>query len=182
MTHYELLYIVSGKIAEDDQKNITNQVESLIKKLEGNSTLSESLGKKKLAYPIKKNNNGFYYVNEFDLNKNQLKELEKNLKLINEIIRFLVITKKPVSQEEIKKSAKGGSAFGGKEAKKAEKKKHPVKSSSPVKKETKVKKTKKSKAKEETAKEKEEKKKKEKVSIEELDKKLDEILDKDITD
>ncbi|MDZ7798746.1 MAG: 30S ribosomal protein S6 [Patescibacteria group bacterium] len=169
MKHYELLYIVSGKIAEDEQKNITNQVESLIKKLEGNLTLSESLGKKKLAYPIKKNDHGSYYVNEFDMEENKLKELEKNLKLINEIIRFLIIVKVPTKEKEEKI----------KEGKKVEKRVYKPESKPEIKKESdkKEEKTKKASLAKKTPK----KEKKEKVSIEELDKKLDEILEDDIT-
>jgi len=149
MKHYELLYIIPEAVPEEKYNKIKVEIESLIKKNGGQITLSESIGRRKLAYPIKKVKTGYYFLNEFDLEPKSLKAIDKKLKLIEEVIRFLIVVKTPQKQPEKK-----------------------VKEAFPLAK------------KKEAIKEKEEKKKtkKKKVSIEELDKKLDEILQGDITD
>ena len=92
--HYELLYLVSSNFTEEELAGIKDKVSALIKKFGGDIAFGESFGKKKLAYPIKHNHQGYYLFSEFDLPGEQLKELEKNLRLTNELLRHIVVKKK----------------------------------------------------------------------------------------
>ena len=95
LNHYELLYLVAANYTEEELAPVKEKIKDLIKKSGGEITAEDSFGKKKLAYPIKKNHQGYYLLFEFDLDGQNLKELDKNLTLTNEILRHM-IAKKPV--------------------------------------------------------------------------------------
>lgn len=98
LNHYELLYLVSGSFAEDELTPIKEKVLEYIKKYEGAITFDDNFGKKKLAYPVGKEHQGYYLITEFDLDGAKLKDLEKDIKLTNEILRHMVIKKKIQAQ------------------------------------------------------------------------------------
>ena len=150
--HYELLYLVPANYTEEELTPIREKVKSLIKKFTGEITYEENFGKKKLAYPIKGNHQGYYLLYEFDLAGENLKELDKILKLTAELLRHIIVktVKGRVKAPNLMKTT-----------------------------ETKVEPTKmvaRSKAPEKTP----AKEEKEKIKLEDLDKKLDEILEGDI--
>jgi len=151
-THYEIVFIVSSKVEEKDVPKAVEKVKDLITEKGGKITYQEEMGRKKFAYPIEHQKHGFYQIYEFDLPNENLKTIQKELMLNKaEIIRFLIINKLP--QTEAKKPPK---------KKLAEKVETVL---SPEKQEVSDKKT---------------ASKKKKVSLDDLDKKLDELLDKEI--
>jgi len=151
--HYELLYIVPITYTAEELKPIIEKVSSLIKEQDGKITKDGDLGKLKFAYPIKHQSHGYYQLFEFDLPKENLQKLNNALSLTNEILRFLIVKKKIKTEKEIKKEKD----LQDKLAKKKEKEIEKIK-------------------KEKKEAEEKPKKEKDKVSLEELDKKLDEIL------
>ncbi|MFA5022060.1 MAG: 30S ribosomal protein S6 [Patescibacteria group bacterium] len=100
--HYELLYLVGANYTEEELAPIKEKVKELIKKFGGEITAEDSFGKKKLAYPIKKNYQGYYLLYEFNLDGQNLKDLTKNLKLTNEVLRHIIAKKKIKTANEIK--------------------------------------------------------------------------------
>ena len=92
--HYELLYLVPTSYTEEGLVPIKEKIQDLISKFEGEITREDSLGKKKLAYPIKGNHQSYYLTYEFDLDGDKLKELNKNLKLTSELLRHMIVKKK----------------------------------------------------------------------------------------
>ena len=54
VNHYELLYLAPAQLTDEELEKTKETVKNLIAKVEGKITLEDSLGKKKLAYPIKK--------------------------------------------------------------------------------------------------------------------------------
>lgn len=102
---YELLYIVGNQFTEDELKNIRQEINGLIAKYGGVIGYQEFLGKKKLAYPIKKNAHGYYVVTEFDLEqKDQLQPLMTELKLNQQIVRFQIIIRPKTTAENLRKA------------------------------------------------------------------------------
>lgn len=95
VNHYELLYLVSGNYTEDELGPIKQKVADLVKKFDGAISFEDSLGKKKLAYPVNHTHHGYYILVEFDLEGEKLKELERNIGLTNEVLRHMVV-KKPL--------------------------------------------------------------------------------------
>lgn len=93
MNHYELLYILSATQTEEELQPIKESVKQLIAKFKGNITLEDTLGKRKLAYPIKNIRFGYYLLFQFDLEGEQLKALNRELQLLPGIIRHQVVTR-----------------------------------------------------------------------------------------
>jgi small subunit ribosomal protein S6 len=98
--HYELLFLVAGNIAENEQQPIIDAVATLLNDHKAVNLKSFSLGKRRLAFPIEKFKQGFYQGFEFDLLPNQLPKLESVLRLERKILRFLTIKKAILSETE----------------------------------------------------------------------------------
>ena len=155
--HYELLYIITANFTAEEIKPVIAKVESLIKDNGGEITKTGELGKIKFAYPIKHQSHGYYQLAEFNLPTAKLKTINTALTLAPEILRFLAIKQKIKTEKEIAQEK----AFQEKLAKRKGEEIEKIK------------------AEQEEIKEKPKKTKAEKVSLEDLDKKLDEILDTD---
>ncbi len=94
--NYELAYIISSKISEEQSQEISRKINNLIQEKQG--IVSESqLGKKiALAYPIKKQVFAWFQTTYFSLDSSILEQLEKNLKEEKNILRYLILkTRKP---------------------------------------------------------------------------------------
>lgn len=165
---YELLYIVSESVEDKKIPQITKQVEEIIKKRQGTLQKVEILGRKKIAYPIKKNEFGTFVLTLFTVPPDKTAKVIRDVKGMEEIIRY-ILTKK---EEEVEKK---------KAAKKAKKVKKVEKPAKKVKIKPKTKKPSLTKVSEEKsiAKPKEEiteKLESEQDRLKKLDEKLDELL------
>lgn len=107
MTQYELLYIVPARFTEDELAPIKQKVREIIENAGGKISLEDSLGKKKLSYPIRKFFQAYYLLNHFELDKSKLVEIDKNLKLIDEIMRSIVVNYEPKTAMKIEKIKEG---------------------------------------------------------------------------
>jgi small subunit ribosomal protein S6 len=90
---YELVYVVRPDITDDNLDPIVEKVSQLITSRDGTISGVERWGKRKLAYPIKHFTEGHYVLSRFKLSPAGSKELEANLQITEEIIRFLIIVK-----------------------------------------------------------------------------------------
>ncbi|MFH0988247.1 MAG: 30S ribosomal protein S6 [Parcubacteria group bacterium] len=106
--HYELLYVVSIKYVEADLLSVIEKVAGFAKNAGGTITLSNVIGKQKLAYPIKHITQGTYVVVEFDMETEGVKKLDDDLrlKLNNEILRHIIVKKRVKTLAEIEKEKK----------------------------------------------------------------------------
>jgi small subunit ribosomal protein S6 len=91
MPKYELMYILSSAVSDNDVPTVVAEVDKYLTSQGGTLLTQEQLGKKKLAYPIKKTRNGFYIVQTFNLEPRKLQELDNKLRSIEAIIRYLCI-------------------------------------------------------------------------------------------
>jgi len=148
--HFELLYIVPNKYAEDELPRVTDKVKKEITERNGNITYSEDWGKLRLAYPIGPYHYGYYTLMEFDLSPDKVSGLARALKLSDEILRHQIVKKKIKTAKQIETEQKIARKIAAKTAK--------LESEAPA--------------------EKKEKEKK-KVDLKELDEKLDKILEAD---
>jgi len=102
MPKYELMYILSSAVSDNDVPGIASEVDKFITSQGGELLSSEMLGKKKLAYPIKKTRNGFYVLETFRLEGKSLQALDDKLRSMEPIIRYLVVA----LDEQEKRAAK----------------------------------------------------------------------------
>ncbi len=91
MPSYELVFILNANLSEDDFSRVLGKVNDLVTKLGG--TISETIpwGKRKLAYPIQKQTEGNYVLEKVQIKQTALKELDANLKLSEDVLRYLFI-------------------------------------------------------------------------------------------
>jgi small subunit ribosomal protein S6 len=105
-SHYELLYIIPNKFTDEEAAAIDEKIKKSIAAAKGEVTYSEDWGKKKLAYPIKGYNHGYYKLVEFDLLAAELSKLDNSMRLSNDVLRHQIIKAKKRSSEEIEKDKK----------------------------------------------------------------------------
>ncbi len=99
---YEILFIVPNKFTEEEAKKVISNLKDLIESNEGKITYEEYWGKKKLAYKIKHNEYGYYALYQFDLEREKLADLNRLIRLNNEVLRHQIISINKQSEEEIK--------------------------------------------------------------------------------
>lgn len=90
MNKYESVVIINPNVEEEAVKALVNKFSTLINK-DGKVQEVEELGKKKLAYEIKKQSEGYYLVFKFEANPSLISELERNFRITDEVIKFMVI-------------------------------------------------------------------------------------------
>jgi len=100
LPHYELLYLISNKFSENELDPIKTKVLDLIKSNDGTITYTEDWGKRKLAYKIDGFRFGYYQLVEFDMPGVNLLKVETVMRLDKEILRHMVVTKKALTDEE----------------------------------------------------------------------------------
>lgn len=102
---YELAYLISGQLDEAGAQNLAKQIE---KKLQENSVILSSieLKKIKLAYTIKKQQDGYLASIDFTCEPKNLIEISKEMEKEADVLRFLTIKKSPKKPEEPKEERK----------------------------------------------------------------------------
>ena len=90
---YELFYIVRPDIDEDQVRTTMDEVAALIAGHGGEVTKSSLWGRRRLAYPIGGYNDGYYALKELTLPVDKVRELERQLRLDERVIRHLVSLK-----------------------------------------------------------------------------------------
>ena len=92
MIKYEVMFIIDAAL-EDAQKDATVETVKTIIAENGEVTNVDVWGLRKLAYPIQKKNEGFYVVVEFNGNPDLPKELDRRLKISDNVIRHIIVNK-----------------------------------------------------------------------------------------
>ena len=92
MNKYESVVIINPNVEENALKELTDRFTTLINS-DGKVEQVNDLGKKKLAYEVKKNKEGYYVVFDFEANPSLISELERNYRITDEVIKFIVIKK-----------------------------------------------------------------------------------------
>ena len=92
MNKYESVIIINPNVEENTLKELTERFTTLINS-DGKVEHVNDLGKKKLAYEVKKNKEGYYVVFDFDANPSLIAELERNYRITDEVIKFIVVKK-----------------------------------------------------------------------------------------
>jgi len=90
--YYELLYIVPVHYTIDELPSIVEKIKATLTEFGAQIAFEDDLGKRKLAYAIKKAYHGYYRTIEFSLDPDKLTKLTTTLGLLTEISRHLIVT------------------------------------------------------------------------------------------
>ena len=92
MNKYESVVIINPNVEENALKELIERFQTLIN-TDGKVEKVTDIGKKKLAYEIKKNTEGYYVVYDFEANPSLIAELERNYRITDQVIKFIVVKK-----------------------------------------------------------------------------------------
>ena len=93
MNKYELTLVVNAKIEDDERAAAVEKAKEIITRFGGTVTEVEDAGKKRLAYEIQKMKEGFYYFVQFDAPSTCPAEVEKRVRIVDNVIRYLCVRK-----------------------------------------------------------------------------------------
>lgn len=91
MTKYEIMFIVKATQESADVKKTAENAKKILTTEGAKVTEFKELGEKKLAYPIKKEINGYYYVMQVEAEKEAITEFDRKIKLDENVLRHLII-------------------------------------------------------------------------------------------
>ncbi len=88
---YEVIYIVRPDVDKETSERIAQRVAEVISKGDGTLTLVENWGRRPLAYPIQHKKRGNYVYINFLGDGALVSELERNFRLLDEVMRFQTV-------------------------------------------------------------------------------------------
>ena len=90
---YETIFVLKPDLEEEVRDRLLDRVRNIILDNDGDLVDVDIWGKRKLAYEINDYRTGFYTVILFKGNVNTINELERNYKIIDAVLRHLIIRK-----------------------------------------------------------------------------------------
>ncbi len=94
MKRYEVIAIVKSDVAEDDITALIDRSQAIITDRKGVIAKVDKWGKRRLAYEIKKQKDGFYFLIDFAGDGPIVAEIERNFKIDDRILKFITVKKK----------------------------------------------------------------------------------------
>jgi len=86
---YEMLLIIDPRVTDEDVPTLLGKLTDTLKGLGAAPGKSESWGKRRLAYDLRKQREGTYAVVEVSAEPAAIKEFERQLKLNEHVLRFM---------------------------------------------------------------------------------------------
>jgi small subunit ribosomal protein S6 len=90
---YEGVFILDNSLEDTDIDGALSRLENLISSRGGTVSSTDKWGRRRLAYEIKGKTDGFYAVVNFELTPSEVKDLDHQLRLDEDFIRFMIISK-----------------------------------------------------------------------------------------
>jgi small subunit ribosomal protein S6 len=88
---YELVYILSPDVTEQQTTELHGQIEGIVSRLNGRIDKAENWGRKKLAYEIGHHKEGTYLLDVISGSGDLMKELDRRLRVMDDVIRHMVV-------------------------------------------------------------------------------------------
>lgn len=92
MNKYETIFLIKDDITEEQRNAVVSEIRKYLVK-NGKVSEEENLGKKKLAYEVKKYEYAYYYVINFTGKASIIPELERKFRINENILKFITIKK-----------------------------------------------------------------------------------------
>ena len=91
MNCYETLFVVKPTLTEEEIASQIAKVKDVLAKESAELLGTNDMGMRKLAYPVQKNDRGYYTVLFYKAEGTLIDELERNLKISEDVIKFLTV-------------------------------------------------------------------------------------------
>ena len=91
MRHYENLVIVKPTLTAEEIQESIKLIEEVITSNGGEIATTDTLGMRKLAYPVDKNERGYFHVIYYSAEPSVITEIERRFRINEELLRFVTI-------------------------------------------------------------------------------------------
>ncbi len=123
MRKYETFFIVDPELTEEAYTLVGDKLKGIVDANGGAVLTYVSWGKKKLAYPVKKRNQGLYILMEYGGGAQLVAELERNMRLDERVLKFITVKLEDRFDPEKEEARKNAAAQALAEAEEAAHKK-----------------------------------------------------------
>ena len=93
MSKYELALVVKAKIEDEAREAVVEKAKGYVARYGGTVTEVEEWGKKRLAYEVQNMREGFYYFIQFEADATCPAEVERHVRIMDNVMRYLVVKK-----------------------------------------------------------------------------------------
>jgi small subunit ribosomal protein S6 len=93
LKRYEVIVIVKSDLTEEDLSAIMDRSSNIITERKGVIAKAEKWGKRRLAYEINKQKDGFYVFIDYAGDGSIVTEMERNFKIDDRVLKFMTVTK-----------------------------------------------------------------------------------------
>ena len=105
MQTYETIFITTPILTEDEERTAVGTLAGIVTDGGGTMVANERMGRRRLAYPISKHNDGVYIRFLYDAEDAVPKELERRIRISDDILRVLTVYLEPRWADHQKKQA-----------------------------------------------------------------------------
>jgi small subunit ribosomal protein S6 len=102
MRNYEIMFIVNPNVPEEEIDKINAQIENIITSGGGKVDKIEKMGKRRLAYEVERQREGYYVLFVIDANGDIIKECERRLRVMDAVIKYITVR----TDEEVRRLEK----------------------------------------------------------------------------
>jgi small subunit ribosomal protein S6 len=108
MNRYDLIFIIQSDVPKDEIDNVIDRYKGIVTSLKGTIVKAEKWGVRRLAYKIEKQGRGFYVLLDFVGDSPVIRELERNLKFDDKVLRYQTVKRADqVNMADIEKEIAG---------------------------------------------------------------------------
>ncbi len=100
MNKYELALVVSARIEDDARADVVEKAKGYITRENGVIGEIDEWGKKRLAYEIDHQREGFYYFIPFEAEPTAPAEIERQMRIMDNVLRYLIVRQDEVKTED----------------------------------------------------------------------------------
>ena len=93
MNSYEVLFVIANALDDERKEAAVEAVKAIIADGGGEVTRVDVIGTRRLAYPIEKKTEGYYVLVEFNAPTELPKELDRRLRISDDVVRHIIINK-----------------------------------------------------------------------------------------
>jgi small subunit ribosomal protein S6 len=91
MRYYETMFIVKPTLTDEEREKVVETIQNIVTSNGGSVEALDKIGVRQLAYPIQKFERGYYYVLYFTGGPETIKELERQLRYNEDLLRFMSV-------------------------------------------------------------------------------------------
>lgn len=99
--HYELMFALPGSMEPAKVAELQQQILALLAE-HGTITSQYDIQRRKMGYKIKHEQFGYYYVAQFDMEADKVKPVDNKLRLNQDVMRYIIVKAEPQTAEQFK--------------------------------------------------------------------------------